>query len=54
MLPLDVHLRCKWDMSNSVKYNAELCIIDVADSNTVYYYHFDALGSVIALSGDEG
>ena len=25
-------------------------MIDVADSNTVYYYHFDGLGSVIALS----
>jgi hypothetical protein len=27
-----------------------ICMIDVADSNTVYYYHFDGLGSVIALS----
>lgn len=25
-------------------------MIDVADSNTVYYYHFDGLGSVAALS----
>lgn len=27
-------------------------MIDVADGNTVYYYHFDGLGSVIAL-GDQ-
>ena len=27
-----------------------ICIIDVADSNAVYYYHFDGLGSVAALS----
>ena len=27
-----------------------ICMIDIADSNTVYYYHFDGLGSVIALS----
>lgn len=27
-----------------------ICIIDIADNNTVYYYHFDGLGSVIALS----
>lgn len=26
-----------------------ICMIDVADSNTVYYYHFDGLGSVVAL-----
>jgi len=29
-------------------------MIDVADSNTVYYYHFDGLGSVIALSNVNG
>jgi len=27
-----------------------ICMIDVADGNTVYYYHFDALGSVRAVS----
>ena len=27
-----------------------ICMIDVADGNTIYYYHFDGLGSVIALS----
>ncbi|MHC4168543.1 MAG: RHS repeat domain-containing protein [Planctomycetota bacterium] len=25
-------------------------MVDVADSNAVYYYHFDGLGSVVALS----
>ena len=25
-------------------------MIPVADSNAVYYYHYDALGSVVALS----
>ena len=28
--------------------------IDVADSNAVYYYHFDGLGSVVALSDSDG
>lgn len=27
-----------------------ICMIDVAGGNEVYYYHFDALGSVVALS----
>jgi RHS repeat-associated protein len=27
-----------------------ICMIDVADSNAIYYYHFDGLGSVAALS----
>jgi len=27
-----------------------ILMIDVADSNAVYYYHFDGLGSVTALS----
>ena len=50
MLSLDVHLRCKWDMCNSVGYYEGIGFIDVADGNTIYYYHFDGLGSVIALS----
>lgn len=29
-------------------------MIDVADSNAVYYYHFDGLGSVVALSDSDG
>ena len=28
-----------------------ICMIDVADDNKVYYYHFDGLGSAVALSG---
>lgn len=31
-----------------------VCMIDVADSNAVYYYHFDGLGSVAALSNTDG
>ncbi|MFZ2147250.1 MAG: hypothetical protein WAV28_08525 [Sedimentisphaerales bacterium] len=29
-----------------------VCMIDVADSNAAYYYHFDGLGSVVALKGN--
>ncbi|MFH1371052.1 MAG: RHS repeat-associated core domain-containing protein [Planctomycetota bacterium] len=28
-----------------------ICMIDVNDDNTAYYYHYDGLGSVVALSG---
>ncbi|MHC4542139.1 MAG: RHS repeat-associated core domain-containing protein [Planctomycetota bacterium] len=31
-----------------------VCMIEVADSNATYYYHFDALGSVVALSDAAG
>ena len=31
-----------------------VCMIDVADNNVVYYYHFDGLGSVVALSNEGG
>jgi RHS repeat-associated protein len=31
-----------------------VCMIDVADSNETYYYHFNGLGSVVALSDSEG
>jgi len=31
-----------------------ICMIEVADSNAFYYYHFDALGSVVALSDSSG
>jgi RHS repeat-associated protein len=27
-----------------------ICLVEVAESNAVYYYHFDGLGSVVALS----
>ena len=26
-----------------------VCMIEVADANAVYYYHFDALGNVVTL-----
>ena len=29
-------------------------MIDVAANNAVYYYHFDGLGSVVALSDSNG
>jgi len=31
-----------------------ICMIDITDSNAVYYYHFDGLGSVVALSNVNG
>ncbi|MHC4518600.1 MAG: RHS repeat domain-containing protein [Planctomycetota bacterium] len=31
-----------------------ICMIDVKDSSTVYYYHHDALGSVVAPSDSAG
>jgi RHS repeat-associated protein len=31
-----------------------ICMIDVADANAAYYYHFDGLGSVVALTDDAG
>jgi RHS repeat-associated protein len=31
-----------------------ICMIDVANSNATYYYHFDGLGSVIALTNSAG
>jgi RHS repeat-associated protein len=31
-----------------------ICMIDAADGNAVYYYHYDGLGSVVALSDNSG
>ncbi len=31
-----------------------ICMIDVTDSNTVYYYHFDGSGPVVTLSNTSG
>ncbi|MHC4159595.1 MAG: RHS repeat-associated core domain-containing protein, partial [Planctomycetota bacterium] len=31
-----------------------ICMIDVADSNSIYYYHFDGLGSVTAITDVNG
>ena len=37
-----------------VRVDEPVCMIEVADSNAVYYYHYDALGSVVALSDSVG
>jgi hypothetical protein len=52
----------EYDASNNLLrrfyYGAGLdepvCMIDVTDSNAVYYYHYDGLGSVAALSDANG
>ncbi len=52
----------EYDGNNNLlrKYIYGLCIdepismIEVADSNATYYYHYDALGSVVALSDSAG
>lgn len=31
-----------------------ICMIDVADGNAVYYYHFDGLGSIVAITDPNG
>ncbi len=31
-----------------------ICMIEVADANAAYFYHYDGLGSVIALSDADG
>jgi len=31
-----------------------ICMMDVADNNAVYYYHYDGLGSVAAISDANG
>ena len=31
-----------------------ICMIDVSGGNAIYYYHFDGLGSVVALSNNNG
>jgi RHS repeat-associated protein len=28
-----------------------ICMVDIADEGAIYYYHYDGLGSVVALSG---
>jgi len=39
---------------HGARVDEPVCMIDVADSNAVYYYHFDGLGSVVALSDSNG
>jgi len=56
------HVIAEYDGNNNLlrKYiygpgiDQPVCMIEVADSNAVYYYHFDALGSVVALSDSSG
>ena len=56
------HVIAEYDGNNNLlrKYiygpgiDQPVCMIEVADSNAVYYYHFDALGSVVALSDTAG
>ena len=56
------HIIAEYDGTDSLlhKYiygpgvDQPICMIDVADSNAAYYYHFDGLGSVIALTNSAG
>ena len=56
------HIIAEYDGTDSLlhKYiygpgvDQPICMIDVADSNATYYYHFDGLGSVIALTNSAG
>ncbi|OHB79932.1 MAG: hypothetical protein A2Z25_07845 [Planctomycetes bacterium RBG_16_55_9] len=56
------HVIAEYDGNNNLlrKYiygpgvDKPVCMIEVADSNATYYYHFDALGSVVALSDSSG
>ncbi len=55
------HVIAEYDDSSLLRkyiYGARVdepvCMIDVADSNAAYYYHFDGLGSVVALSNSNG
>jgi RHS repeat-associated protein len=55
------HVIAEYDNSNLLRkyiYGARVdepvCMLDVADNNKAYYYHFDGLGSVVALSNSYG
>ena len=56
------HVIAEYDGNNNLlrKYiygpgiDQPVCMIEVADSNAVYYYHYDGLGSVVALSDENG
>jgi len=56
------HVIAEYDGNNNLlrKYvygpciDEPICMIEVADSNATYYYHYDALGSVVALSDSSG
>jgi len=57
-----LHVIAEYDGNNNLlrKYiygpgiDQPVCMIEVAESNAVYYYHYDALGSVVALSDSSG
>ena len=56
------HVIAEYDGNNNLlrKYiygpgiDQPVSMIEVADDNATYYYHFDALGSVVALSDSDG
>ena len=56
------HVIAEYDGNNNLlhKYiygpgvDQPVCMIEVADSNEPYYYHYDGLGSVVALSDSSG
>jgi RHS repeat-associated protein len=56
------HVIAEYDGNNNLlrKYiygpgiDQPVCMIEVAESNAAYYYHFDGLGSVVALSDSSG
>ncbi len=56
------HIIAEYDGNNNLlrKYifgpgiDQPVCMIEVADANATYYYHYDALGSVVALSDSSG
>ena len=61
-VPPATHVIAEYDGNNNLlrKYifgpsiDQPVCMIEVADANAVYYYHFDALGSVVAMSDAAG
>ena len=56
------HVIAEYDGNNNLlrKYiygpcvDEPICMIEVTDSNATYYYHYDALGSAVALSDSAG
>jgi len=56
------HVIAEYDGNNNLlrKYiygpgtDQPICMIEVADNNAKYYYHYDALGSIVALSDSDG
>ncbi|MBW7990287.1 MAG: hypothetical protein FVQ84_09770 [Planctomycetes bacterium] len=46
--------KAKMNANAFTQVNELICLIYVADSNAAYYYHYDASGSVVALSNPDG